>query len=65
MPARDTAVAPPHPPGCLLSDLNETRKVLYVIGHPGAKEGGDLMKDVLYVNVSASPVESLLFGVLA
>eukprot|EP00903_Cladosiphon_okamuranus_P008892 g8512.t1 len=28
-----------------------TFKVLYVIGHPGATEGGDLMNDVLYVNV--------------
>lgn len=45
-----------------LYDWDETRKVLYVIGHPGAIEEGDLMDDVLYVNVSAHGpyIDSLL-----
>lgn len=40
-------------PGCLVLRvwLERNAKVLYVIGHPGAAEGGDVMEDVLYVDV--------------
>lgn len=50
MPAKEN-VPPPHLNCCFACPTERNAKVLYVIGHPGATEGGDLMNDVLYVNV--------------
>ena len=37
--------------GYLFMRIGLTSQVLYVVGHPGAAEKGDMMDDVLYVKV--------------